>query len=78
VDAGADCRSKIAGTAAEVEPHLSYSLFYDAFDRSAPSRVKHSNGTMLVINENNGQAIGSLNAEQKTWSRGDKTIADEL
>ena len=58
--------------------HLAYTLLDDAFDRASPTRMKHTNGTARGINENDGQAIGGLNAEQQTRSRCDQTVADKL
>jgi hypothetical protein len=61
-----------------MKTHPSQSLFYDALNGSPPTGVKHANGAMPGIYENDGQAIRSLNPEYQTRSRRDQAVADKV
>ena len=46
------------------------------FTVPTPARVKHAHGAAFRVDENDGQTIGGLNAEQQTRSCGDQAIAN--
>ena len=56
--------------------HLAHTFLDDALDRAPPSGVKHAHGAAFGVDQNNGQAVGGLDAEQKAGSRGDQAVAD--
>ena len=78
MDAWTNRGLQIPGLRTEVPAHLSHSLFDDAFRRASPTRMKHADGAALGINENDGETIGGLNAEQQTRRCRDQAIAGKL
>jgi len=76
VNSGADGRFNIFGQRAEAAAHFSHSLFDNALDRTAPTRVKDSHSPLLGVDQNNRQAIGSLDAKKNARRAGDEAIAD--
>ena len=70
VNSGADGRFNILGQCAEAAAHFSNSLFDNALDRTAPTRMKDSHSPLLGVDQNNRQAIGSLDANEERQARG--------
>ena len=50
-------------------------FFGDAGEGAAPTRVDGGNGAFFGIDEEDGDAVGSLNAEEKAGSVGDGGVA---
>jgi len=65
VNSWADGSLEIARTSTKVEPHLPYAFFDDPLDGSAPTGVKNSDGPALRVNEDDREAIGGLDGQQK-------------
>ena len=77
VNAWADRGLQIARPTAEAAVHLAHTFLHNAFHRASPSGMKHTHSVLPGVDENNGQAVGGLNAEQQTRSCGDQAIAGE-
>ena len=76
VNPGADGRFNIFGQRTEAAAHFSHSLFDNALDRAAPTRMEDSHGSLLGVDQNNRQAIGGLDAKENAGRAGDEAIAD--
>ncbi len=50
----------------------------DAGTNRRLARVKHSRGAVFGVDEDNGKAVGGLNADQQSRSRRDQSIAKKL
>ncbi len=57
--------------------HLANAFFNDALDSSAPAGVENSNGAVLGIDQNHGQAVGGENSQQNSGGIGDQAVAGE-
>ena len=77
VDSRADNRFNIFGQCAEPTVHFSHSFFHNAFDRPAPTRVEHSDGSLLGICQDDRKAIGGLDGKENVGRAGDEAIADQ-
>ena len=69
-DSRADRSFDILRQCAEPEAHFSHALFDNALDRAAPTRVEHSHGSLLGVDEDDWQTISRLNAEQNARHAG--------
>jgi len=67
--------ASVLSTGSEPALHLSYTFFDDSFYRAAPTCMKHAHGAAFDVDENDGQAIRCLNAEQQAGSSGDQAVA---
>ena len=76
VDARADGSFDILRQRSEATAHFSNAFFDDAFDRATPTSVKHSHGSLLGIDEDNGQAISRLDAQQNAGQASNEAIAN--
>lgn len=76
-NAGTDDGFQVAGTAAEVSPHLSDALFDNSLDRSAPSGMEDANGLAFCVHNNDGKAIGGQDGQQDSRGSGYKAIAGQ-
>jgi len=57
--------------------HFSYSFFDNALDGPAPTRMKHSDGSLLGIYQDDRKAIGGLDGKENVGHAGDEAIADQ-
>lgn len=64
VDAGSDGGLQVARLAAEPVLHFAYTFFHNALRGAAPTGMKDSDSTALLIGKNYGKAIGGLYAEK--------------
>ena len=55
--------------------HRTDPLFHDALEGAAPSGVECPNSSLLRVNQQDGQAIGGLDREQKSRNIGDESVA---
>jgi hypothetical protein len=58
--------------------HLAHSLFHNTFDRASPTGMENTHSALFGVDENNGQAVSGLNAEEQTRSIRYESIAGEL
>ena len=63
---GTERGEKVGRFAAEFKLHTANGFLSDASERAAPTSMNRGDDVLLWINEENGNAIGSLHAEQKT------------
>ena len=77
MNAGADGSLQLVRHGAEVQSHKASALFDDALDGASPSSVKNANSFALFVCQDDGQAVGGLNAEKKILSIGNQPIAEE-
>jgi hypothetical protein len=75
VDARTDGGFYILGERAKIAAHFSHSFFENTLDCTAPACVEHSDSFLLGIYQNDGQAIGCLDADENAGGAGDETIA---
>ncbi len=74
-DAGADGGEDIAGVCAEVHPHSADGFCGDAGEGAAPTGVDGGYGTLLGVDDKDGDAIGGLNGEEEAGAVGDGSVA---
>src|SRR5580704_9205555 len=77
LNSGTDRSLQIAWSRTEAAMHLAHPFFDNALQCAAPSGVKYANRAVLWINQNHGQAVGRLNAEQQAGSCGDQPVTGE-
>src|SRR5277367_3651925 len=77
VDTGTDRCSDISRQRAKPAAHFSHALLNDAFDRSAPTRMEYTHGSLLGIYQNNRQTIGRLDANENARHAGDESVANQ-
>ena len=77
VDSRADHRFNVFGQCAEPTVHFSHSFFHNAFDRPAPTRVKHSDGLLPGIYQDDRKAIGGLDGKENAGCARDEAIANQ-
>jgi hypothetical protein len=77
VNSRADGSFDIPGQRAKATEHFPHAFFNDAFDCAAPTCVKHSHGSLLGVDEDDGQAIGGLDSEQNAGHARDEPIANK-
>lgn len=59
----------------EIHSQLADGLNDDALERASPASMNGGNGTLFGIDEENGDAIGGLHAQEKAGTVGDTSIA---
>jgi len=74
VNSGPDSGSQITCRGAIVAVHFAHTLLHDSFQGAAPSCMKHPNGAIPRVNENDWNAIGGQNSKQKTGRIGYQPI----
>jgi len=75
---GTDGGFQIARTGAEVAAISPTPFSTIRLTVPPPAGVKHAYSTVLWVDKNNRQAIGSLNRQQQTWGPGDEAISYKL
>lgn len=71
----ADRGKQIPRFRAELHPHLADGFRDDALKRAAPTRMNSANHSLLRIDEENGNAIGGLHAEEQARLICDGSVA---
>ena len=74
-DRGADGGEKVGGLGFEVHLHLADGLDGDACEGAAPSGVDGGYGAVFGVDEENGDAVGGLDAEEEAGAVGGGRIA---
>jgi len=77
VDAGADCSPDVKRSAAKTAAHFADAFFNNAFYRATPAGMKHANGALPRVYDNDRQTIGRQNSQQDAPSACDQAIANE-
>jgi len=74
-DGGANGGEQIGRLGFELHLQLADSLDDDALERAAPASVNGGDGALVGIDEENGNAIGGLDAQEEAGAAGDGGIA---
>lgn len=77
-DAGSNGSFEVLRPGPEVPPHFSRAFFHDAFQGAAPTGVEYPYRAALAVNKDDGQTIGSLDAEQNPSRLRDETVARQF
>ena len=65
-DGRADCGEEVGRLGAEVHLHLADSFDDDALEGVTPAGMNGGDGALFRVDEENGDAIGGLDSEEKT------------
>ncbi len=74
-DGWADGGEKVGGPGLEVHLHLADGFDDDALERAAPAGVNGGDGALFRVDEENGYAVGGLDAEEETGAVGDRGVS---
>lgn len=78
VNAGADGSLNVSRLRSEIAAHFSYTFFNDALHGAAPAGVEDTYCMALGVDQDDGEAVGGLDREQKSRGAGDEAIAGKL
>lgn len=67
----------IAWVASKVSLHLADGFLDDALHRAAPSRVKYTDSVIFLVGQDDGDAVGGLDAKQQAGRVSDESIAGQ-
>ena len=70
-DGGADGGEEVSGVRFELHLHLADGFDDDAGERAAPAGVDGGDGTLLGVDEEDGDAVSGLNAQKEAGAVGD-------
>jgi len=65
----------ISGQRTEPTAHFAHSFFHNALHRTAPTRMEHSHGSQLGVDEYDRQAVSRLDGEENAAYASDEAIA---
>ena len=77
MDRGANGSVQVACSTSEQGPHTAHTALHDAFQSTAPSGVKSSHCSRLLIGHQDGHAVGDLDAKKYSALAGDYSIAGD-
>src|SRR5205085_1900296 len=77
MNSGANNSLQMARFGPKPQPHFANPLLHNSSQRAAPTCVENSNGSALGINQNYGQAVGSLDSEYEAGCGRDQAVAGQ-
>src|SRR2546430_931878 len=69
---------KVFCVAAELRPHRPHTFLHDALHRAPPSCMECADSSFLYVDQQDRNAVGSLDGEQDSRQVGDQSISREI